>query len=69
MVNFVNNSRARSSVVERSAHNRLVVGSIPTEPTSVIPSDFSVNDRGVESLILIIIPDIVSLEVQNVEVS
>ncbi len=25
---------ARSSVVERSAHNRLVVGSIPTEPTS-----------------------------------
>ena len=27
--------RARSSVVERSAHNRLVVGSIPTEPRTV----------------------------------
>jgi hypothetical protein len=25
-------------VVERSAHNRLVVGSIPTEPTSVTPA-------------------------------
>ena len=25
--------RARSSGAERSAHNRLVVGSIPTEPT------------------------------------
>ena len=25
--------RARSSVVERSAHNRLVAGSIPAEPT------------------------------------
>jgi hypothetical protein len=28
------NFRARSSAAERSAHNRLVVGSNPTEPTS-----------------------------------
>ena len=35
--------RARSSVVEQSAHNRLVAGSIPAEPTSA-PHFFRVND-------------------------
>ena len=30
--------RARSSVAERAAHNRLVVGSNPAEPTFVFPN-------------------------------
>ena len=35
-------SRARSSVVERSAHNRLVTGSNPVEPTITYLSSYTV---------------------------
>ena len=35
--------RARSSVAERSAHNRLVVGSKPTEPTIYFHLNYLLN--------------------------